>query len=108
MVLVGDGVIVLASTGLAPISLCKLQGVVDLSVEGAVPLCCLLVEQHGEHARLNAQLNERTTVVGVAVARGGEDTLLALVAASGASGDVAEFWPGEVIGEHDGCYWGVG
>ena len=37
VVLVGDWVIVLTSTSLAPISLCELEGMVDLSVEGAIP-----------------------------------------------------------------------
>jgi len=88
VVLVGDGVVVLASTGLAPVGLCELQGVVDLGVEGAVPLCGLLVEEDGEDTGLNAKLNERATI---GVGRG-EDTFLSLVASSGASGDVAKFW----------------
>ena len=98
VVLVGDGVVVLASPRLAPVGLCELQGVVDLRVEGAVPLCGLLVEEDGEHARLYAELDEGA---GVWVGRG-EDALLSLVAASGASGDISKFWPGEVVGKHDG------
>ena len=98
VVLVGDGVVVLASAGLAPVGLCELQGVVDLCVEGAVPFCGLLVEEDGEHAGLYAELDEGA---GILVGRG-EDALLTLVAASGASGDVSEFWPGEVVGKHDG------
>jgi len=43
VVLVGDGIVVLASAGLAPVGLGQLQGVVDLGVEGAVPFCGLLV-----------------------------------------------------------------
>jgi hypothetical protein len=98
VVLVGDGVVVLASTGLAPVGLCELQGVVDLCVEGAISVRGLLVEQDGEHAGLYAELDERTAV-GVSE---GEDTFLSLVAASGTSGYIAEFWPGEVVGKHDG------
>jgi hypothetical protein len=79
VVLVGDGVVVLASTGLAPVGLCELQGVVDLCVEGAISVRGLLVEQDGEHAGLYAELDERTAV-GVSE---GEDTFLSLVAASG-------------------------
>lgn len=104
VVLVRDGVVVLTSTGLAPVGLCELQGAVDLGVEGAVPLCGLLVEEDGEHAGLDAELDERAAVdgeVGVVVGRG-EDAFLALVAAGGASGDVAKFWPGEVVGKHVG------
>jgi len=97
VVLVGDRVVVLASTGLAPVGLCELQGVVDFGVEGAVPVRGLLVEEDGEDARLDAELDERATV---GVGRG-EDTFLSLVASSGTSGDVAEFWPGEVVGMHD-------
>jgi hypothetical protein len=37
VVLVGDGVIVLTSTSLAPKGLCELEGMVDLIVEGAIP-----------------------------------------------------------------------
>ena len=98
VVLVGDGVVVLASAGLAPVGLCELEGMVDLCVEGAVPVSGLLVEKDGEDARLYAELDERAAV-GVG---GGEDALLSLVASRGASGDVAEFWPGEVVDKHDG------
>ena len=101
VVLVGDGVVVLASTGLAPVGLCELEGMVDLCVEGAVPIRGLLVEEDGEHAGLYAELDERAAVW---VGRG-EDAFLSLVAASGTSRDVSEFWPGEVVGEHDGD-WG--
>lgn len=98
VVLVRDGVVVLASTGLAPVGLSEFQGMVDLGVEGAVPVRGLLVEEHGEHAWLYAELDERAAVcVG-----GREDAFLSLVAASGASGDVAKFWPGEVVGKHVG------
>jgi hypothetical protein len=38
VVLVSNGVIVLTSTGLAPIGLCELEGMVDFIVEGAIPL----------------------------------------------------------------------
>lgn len=38
VVLVCNGVIVLTATGLAPIGLCELEGMVDLIVEGAIPL----------------------------------------------------------------------
>jgi hypothetical protein len=100
VVLVGDGVVVLASAGLAPVGLCELQGVVDLRVEGAVPVRGLLVEQDGEHARLDAQLDERAAV---GVGGRGEHAFLSLVASGGASGDVAEFWPGDVVCEHGGC-----
>ena len=98
VVLVGDGVVVLASTGLAPVGLGELECAGDLCVEGAVPVCGLLVEQDGEHAGLYAELDERAAV-GV---WGGEDTFLSLVAASGTSGNIAKFWPGEVVGKHDG------
>jgi hypothetical protein len=98
VVLVRDRVVVLPSAGLAPVGLGQLQRVVDLGVEGAVPVGGLLVEQDGEHAGLYAELDERAAV-GVG---GGEDALLALVAAGGASGDVAKFWPGEVVGKHVG------
>lgn len=98
VVLVGDGVVVLASTGLAPVGLCELEGMVDLCVEGAVPVCGLLVEEDGEHAGLYAELDERAAI---GVGRG-EDTFLSLVASRCASGDVAEFWPGEVVDKHDG------
>jgi hypothetical protein len=98
VVLVGDGVVVLAPTGLAPVGLCELQGMVDLCVEGAVPVSGLLVEEDGEHAGLYAELDERAAV---GVGRG-EDTLLSLVASGCASGDVAEFWPGEVVDKHEG------
>jgi len=37
VVLVGDGVIVLTSSSLAPIGLCEFEGMVNFSVEGAVP-----------------------------------------------------------------------
>ena len=104
VVLVRDGVVVLPSTGLAPVGLGELECAGDLCVEGAVPVCGLLVEEDGEHAGLDAELDEGTAVGGVG---GGEDALLALVAASGASGDVAEFWPGNVIGEHCGVVGGV-
>jgi hypothetical protein len=85
VVLVGDGVVVLPSTGLAPVRLGQLEGAGNVDVEGAVPVRRLLVEQDGEHAGLDAELDEGTAV-GVG---GGQDALLALVAASGASGDVA-------------------
>lgn len=98
VVLVGDGVVVLASTGLAPVGLCELEGMVDLRVEGAVPICGLLVEEDGEDAGLYAELDERAAIL---VVGRGEDALLSLVASSGASGDVAEFWPGEVVDKHD-------
>ena len=49
-----------------------------------------------------AELDEGAAVV---VGRG-EDTLLSLVASGGASGDVAEFWPGEVVGKHADGVWG--
>ncbi len=97
VVLVGDGIVVLASAGLAPVGLCELEGMVDLCVEGAIPLCGLLVEEDSEDAGLYAELDERAAIL---VGRG-KDTFLALVASSGASGDVAEFWPGEVVGKHD-------
>ena len=98
VVLVGDGVVVLASTGLAPVGLCELEGMVDLCVEGAVPVRGLLVEKDGEDAGLYAELDERAAI---GVGRG-KDTFLSLIASCGASGDVAEFWPGEVVNEHDG------
>lgn len=41
VVLVGHGVIVLTSTGLAPICFCELEGMVDFIVEVAIPLCGL-------------------------------------------------------------------
>jgi hypothetical protein len=85
VILVRDGVIVLSSTGLAPVGLCELEGAGDLGVEDAVPFRGLFVEEDGEDARLDAELDEGTAV-GVG---GGEDALLALIAASGASGDVA-------------------
>jgi hypothetical protein len=98
VVLVGDGVVVLASTGLAPVGLCELEGMVDLCVEGAVPVCGLLVEEDGEDSGLYAELDERAAIwVGE-----GENTFLSLVASSSASGDVAEFWPGKVVGKHGG------
>jgi hypothetical protein len=97
VILVGDGVVVLASTGLAPVGLCELQGMVDLCVEGAVPVCGLLVEENGEDTGLYAELDERAAI---GVGRG-EDTFLSLVASSGASGDVAKFWPGEVVDKHE-------
>ena len=37
MVLVGDGVIVLTATSLAPVGLCELEGMVNFIVEGAIP-----------------------------------------------------------------------
>jgi len=98
VVLVCDRVIVLTSTGLAPVSLCKLESVVDLAVKGAIPVSGLLVEEDGEYAGLNAELDERATV-GVGM---GEDALLSLITSGGASRDVTEFWPGEVVGEHGG------
>ncbi len=99
VVLVGDGVVVLTSTGLAPVGLCELESMVDLCVESAVPVCGLLVEENGEDSGLYAELDERAAIW---VGRG-EDTFLSLVASSGASGDVAEFWPGNVVGKH---WWG--
>ena len=102
VVLVGSSVVVLTSTGLAPEGLCELQGVVDFGVEGAIPIGGLFVEQDGEHAGLYAELDEGTAVV----VGGGEDALLSLIASGSASGDVAEFWPGEVVGEHDDWDWG--
>lgn len=97
VVLVGDGVVVLAPAGLAPVGLCELEGVVNLRVEGAVPVRGLLVEEDGEDAGLDAELDERAAV---GVGRG-EDAFLPLVAPGGASGDVAEFWPGDVVDKHD-------
>lgn len=98
VVLVGDGVIVLTSTSLAPIGLCELEGMVDLSIETAIPFGGLGIQQYGEDAGLYAKLNKGTTV---GVGRG-EDTLLSLVASCSTSGDVAKFWPGEVVGKHSG------
>jgi hypothetical protein len=98
VVLVGDGVVVLASPSLAPVGLCELEGMVDLCVEGAVPVGGLLVQEDGEDAGLYAELDEGAAI-GVG---GGEDTLLSLIASGGASRDVAEFWPGEVVGKHGG------
>jgi hypothetical protein len=98
VVLVGDGVIVLASPSLAPVGLCELEGMVDLCVEGAVPVGGLLVQEDGEDAGLYAELDEGAAI-GVG---GGEDALLSLIASGGASRDVAEFWPGEVVGKHGG------
>jgi hypothetical protein len=43
VVLVGDGVIVLATASLAPISLCEFEGVVDLIVKDAVPFGSLAI-----------------------------------------------------------------
>lgn len=97
VVLVGDGVVVLTSTSLAPVGLCELQGMVDLCVEGAVPVSGLFVEEDGEDTGLYAELDERAAI---GVGRG-EDTFLSLIAPSGTSGDVAEFWPGEVVDKHD-------
>jgi hypothetical protein len=97
VVLVGLGVVVLASAGLAPEGLCELDGVVDLRVQNAVPICGLFVEEDGEHAGLYAELDERAAVVGGR----GKDAFLSLVGSGGASGDAAEFWPGEVVNEHD-------
>lgn len=62
VVLVGDGVVVLASTGLAPVGLCELQGMVDLCVERAVPFCGLFVEENGEDTGLYAELDERAAI----------------------------------------------
>jgi hypothetical protein len=47
---------------------------------------------------LYTELNKRTAI---GVGRG-EDTLLSLVASCSAPGDVAKFWPGEVVGKHSG------
>lgn len=98
VVLVGDGVVVLSSTGLAPVGLGQFQGVVDLGVEGAIPFGGLFVQENGEDAGLDAELDEGASI-GVG---GGEDALLTLIAAGGASGDVSEFWPREVVGKHCG------
>jgi len=43
VVLVGDGVVVLTSTSFAPIGLCEFEGMVDLTVEGTIPLCSLSI-----------------------------------------------------------------
>jgi len=98
VVLVGDGVVVLSSAGLAPVGLGEFQGVVDVGVEGAIPFGGLFVQEDGEDAGLDAELDEGAAI-GV---WGGEDALLTLVAASGASGDVSEFWPRDVVGKHGG------
>ena len=45
-----------------------------------------------------AKLNKGTSV---GVGRG-EDALLSLVSSCSTSGDVAKFWPGDVVGKHSG------
>jgi hypothetical protein len=66
--------------------------VVDLGVEGTMPLCGLLVEEYGERIGLYAEL-DRSAAIGV-----GRE----FVAASHASGDAAKFRPGEVVDKHVG------
>lgn len=85
VVLVRARVVVLAATGLAPVGLCFLEGVLDLVVEDAVPLGGLAVEFDGEDARLDAELEDAATV---RVGRT-EGALGALIASGRASGDIA-------------------
>jgi hypothetical protein len=89
MILVCTGIIVLAPSCLAPVSLCQLEGVVDFAVKDAVPLRGLAVEFDAEDAGLDTQLEDSAAVV---IGRA-QDTLLALVAARGTTGDVSQLGP---------------
>jgi hypothetical protein len=64
-----------------------------------------LVELHVVLVRDGVVVLSSTSLAPVRLGR--EDALLALVAASGTSGYIAKFWPGEVIGKHGGVVGGV-
>ena len=96
VVLVRACIVVLPATRLAPVRLRELKCTSDFGVECAIPIARLTVELDGEHAGLHAELEE-TAALGVGRA---ENTLLSLVAPRSAAGDVAELWPGEIVGQH--------
>lgn len=62
MILVRLSIIVLASSGLSPKTFCELEGTGDRVVEDAIVFARLAGERDGEHAGLNAQLEDATTV----------------------------------------------
>ena len=96
MILVRLSIVVLASSRLPPKTFCELEGTGDRVVKNAIVFARLAGESDGEHAGLNAQLEDATTVR----ARGREGAFRALISSSRASGDRAEFWPGVVVWEH--------
>ena len=62
MILVRLSIIVLASSGLSPKTFCELEGTGDRVVEDAIVFARLAGERDGEHAGLNAQLEDTTAV----------------------------------------------
>ena len=98
MVLVSLCVVVLSSTGLAPVGFSAFERLLDARVEQGVPGACERVEFDGEDAWLDAQLEDSPAGV-VWWAEGAFGTL---VPSGCASGDVPEFGPWEVVCLH-GC-----
>jgi len=96
MILVCLSIVVLASSRLSPKTFCELEGTGDRVVKNAIVFARLTGEGDGEHAGLNAQLEDTTAVR----ARGRKGAFRALISSSRASGDAAEFWPGVVVWEH--------
>ena len=96
MILVCLSIVVLASSRLPPKTFCELEGTGDRVVKNAIVFAGLAGESDGEHAGLNAQLEDATAVR----AWGREGAFRALIPSSRASGDTAELWPGVVVWEH--------
>ena len=64
VILVRLGIVVLASPGLPPKTLCELEGTGDGVVESAIVFARLAGEGDGEHAGLDAELEDAAAVGG--------------------------------------------
>lgn len=64
MILVGLSIVVLSSSSLPPKAFCEFEGTGDRVVENAIVFARLTGESDGEHAGLNAELEETTAIRG--------------------------------------------
>ena len=62
VILVGHGIVVLTSPSLPPKTFCELEGTGDRVVKNAIVFARLTGESDGEHAGLNAQLEDTTAI----------------------------------------------
>ena len=98
MILIGARIVILPASRFPPVRLRELQRAIHLVVQRAVPIARLTVQADRENARLNAELQETSSII----IGGAEDALLALVAPGSPTRDVAELWPWQIVGEHGG------
>jgi hypothetical protein len=89
MVLICGNVVVLPSSSLAPEGFGVFESFGDLAVENSVPFASLTIQFDGQNARLDAEL-EQTSTVSVWRAH---DAFLALIASRRTPRDVTAFRP---------------